>query len=478
MTRAKSIKLESLLAQVKAIFSQMLSTRQLSGSIKLDGRCGAFGGVQFPTDIQTDGFNGQHGDIVIFITTRPNPTGVMGWAIACVQESDFGRSIAAQFNIDPGTFFSVSTTEQIGIMVHEISHALGFSASRFKSFIDENGKRRQGAISASYRTFHDSNGELTYRQIFSLQTPGLIKLAKEYFGCDKLPYGIELEEYTGGLSSHFEKRIFQNEIMTANTGWFNPSSSYSISPFLLTYFEDTGWYRANMNFSHPTSETFLYGKNFGCSILAERCEDWDPKHRQGYSCKQANSQCTFNHKGKGFCEVKQYMQSLGYYEHLKQSKVGGTDAQNDYCPIIKRLGNGDCTKEQISGIPGEKYGENSGCFESNLLPLGMPLQETDSRCFEYRCERNILRVNAAGNWIDCPESEDYTRVTTGISGYGGYVACPQDGFTILCKSRNVIVDTVQDNPRDCSNLFGWCSSAHTWRTNMLMVVAILMFVFY
>jgi hypothetical protein len=410
-------------------------------------------------------------------------SGVLGWGVACLYESTYGRSVAGQFNVDPSTFFTANEDLQLGIIVHEIIHALGFSETRFTAMIDENGNQRVNTIGRGVRTFKDSFGSIYSKLIYYLQTPGLLQIAKTYIDCELLPYGIEMEEYGGDgtVGSHFEKRIYMNDLMTGNVGWFNPSNSYSISPFILTFFDDSGWYKANHSFTYTQSETALWGQNFGCSILKDRCENWTPGNRLGYFCNPQNSSttCTFNHRGKGYCATIQYGQDLGYYEHLSsEPNVGGPDAQADFCPLIRRYANGDCGATQLASNiqPGEYWGKGSGCFESNLLPSGNSLATIDARCFQYACNytTNVLRINAAGTWIDCPVDQSYKKITSGINGYSGYIACPQDGFTILCLSnQDVVLDTGIDNSHSCANLFGWFCSGQNRITYSLTMTTLL-----
>ncbi|KAL0478008.1 leishmanolysin peptidase [Acrasis kona] len=491
VTQSIEEKLDSLLMQVQTIFNQMLKTRMFNGVIKLpsdpSATCGANGGVPYPSDLVNDGFPSSTGDIIIFVTLRPSTnTGVLGWGLACLYESMYGRPIMGQFNADPETFFAASEGQQIGIMLHEITHVLGFSESRFSAMIDQNGNQRPGSVLSAYRSYKDSAGNVNTKQVFYLNTPSLIKTAQSYFNCpESLPYGIELEEYGGDgtAGSHFDKRVYNNELMTGNVGWFNPSLSFSISPFTLSFFNDSGWYQSNSSFVNPRSETTLWGRNMGCSFLQNRCEDWDLNNRLGYYCKPnsfVGSTCTYNHRGKGFCSTQQFNQNMGYYEHIQSSpKTGGLDPQLDFCPIVKRYTNGDCALQQLQSniLSGEYWGKGGACFDSNLVPSTSKLIVQDARCFKYDCSSDYLRINAAGSWVDCPKDQSYKRVQ--LNGdYKGYVDCPVDGYDIICKSnQDVIIDGVPDNSNSCSNVFGWfCTNSSSTRNNAQYAVFAVAFV--
>lgn len=481
--------LNNLIPQIQDTFNNMLLTRSFNGKITLpSGNCGANGGVPYPSDLKTYGLNSTVGDLVIFLTLRPSTdVGVLGWGLACLYESTYGRPIVGQFNADPETFFAASTGQQIGIMIHEITHVLGFSETRFTSMIDAFGNQRANSVLSGVRSYTDSQGNVDTKTIFYLNTPTLINTARTYFNCntnDSLPYGVELEEYGGDgtAGSHFEKRVYNNELMTGNVGWFNPSLSFSISPFILSFFNDSGWYQSNATFTHPRSETMLWGKNQGCQFLANRCEDWDPQNRNGYFCKSSPSEggsvCTFNQRSKGFCGTQTFNQNMGYYEHIPSSPTtGGLDPQLDFCPIIKKYSNGDCGHEQLQSnmLSGEYWGVSGACFDSNLVPSGSNTIQQDARCFKFDCSNNYLRINAAGTWVDCPEDQSYRR-TLLQGSFKGYIDCPVDGYDILCKSNQaVVIDGQADNSESCSNLFGWfcTNSSNQTRSAEYAVLAII-----
>jgi hypothetical protein len=47
----------------------------------------------------------------------------------------------------------------------------------------------------------------------------------------------------------------------------DPGNGAVISPMTYALFEDSGWYIANYSFKALSQDPFVFGRNFGCSIL-------------------------------------------------------------------------------------------------------------------------------------------------------------------------------------------------------------------
>jgi len=72
-------------------------------------------------------------------------------------------------------------------------------------------------------------------------------------------------ENQGGNSnafSHWERRIFGNEVMTASQT-LNPV----FSAITMALLKDTGWYDVDYKYA----DKFFYGKGEGCGFLTDSC---------------------------------------------------------------------------------------------------------------------------------------------------------------------------------------------------------------
>jgi hypothetical protein len=491
VTDAMIASAKSLIPQVQQAFIQMLATRKLTGKISLPNgftTCGAEGGVPIPSDLQ-GGIDGSTVDTIMFVTLRPTVTNVLGWATTCLTELAYSRPIMGHLNLSP-LIFAESKALQLGVAIHETTHALGFSSNRFDSFIDQSGNKRKNVVVPVSTSFTDSNKKVNTKTIQMITTPEVLNQAKQHFDCNTTT-GVPLEELggSGTAGSHWEKRSFMNELMVGSVGWFNPSESFAISQFTLALLQDSGWYQSNFSYATP----LLWGNKMGCSFVSGRCEDWDVTNVAGYYCDQATfsgtndkiSQCTFNLKGKGFCDIRTYKTNLGYYEHMSNPAQGGPDELMDWCPIVYRYSNGRCTDSSNTPLTGERYGDSSGCFDSNANFVGTVRPDKDARCFQYRCVNKQLEIIIAAQTgdksITCPKDQSYIVITDGLpTGFTGYVACPKNGYKILCEQQKPAAGTTEDLPDTpggtgnplCDWFKIWCNSAIRTSTNWYLLFAV------
>jgi len=107
-----------------------------------------------------------------------------------------------------------------------------------------------------------------------IKSPEVLRTAREHYNCPTIER-IEFENQggVGSLGSHWERRIFGNEIMTSDN-MYNPV----LSAITMGFLKDTGWYDVD----YDKAEIFLYGKNEGCEFLTEPCysESGEPNFKQ------------------------------------------------------------------------------------------------------------------------------------------------------------------------------------------------------
>jgi hypothetical protein len=99
-----------------------------------------------------------------------------------------------------------------------------------------------------------------------LVTPALVQVARNFFNCPTLD-GVELENQptgSGCFGSHWEERIFEQELMTP----LSQSRTLYSTP-TLAFFDDSGWYMAN--FSHSGKHSDFWGYRRGCAFATQPC---------------------------------------------------------------------------------------------------------------------------------------------------------------------------------------------------------------
>ena len=113
------------------------------------------------------------------------------------------------------------------LLLHEITHVLGFSTSMYPYFLDSNGRRRSG---------HIRSGALDGTTSTVLSTPILTQRLRNFFGCSSL-IGAYMENSgsSGTAGSHFERRQFVFEFMSSGLVY-----QQRISEFTLALLEDSG----------------------------------------------------------------------------------------------------------------------------------------------------------------------------------------------------------------------------------------------
>ena len=106
-----------------------------------------------PSSHATSGVSGA--DFVLYVTMRPTQGNTIAWASGC-REDQYNCPIAGQANFGPNAM-SVSSADlssMVATAVHEISHALGFSSSKFSEFRDASGTVRTNVIARISQVGH------------------------------------------------------------------------------------------------------------------------------------------------------------------------------------------------------------------------------------------------------------------------------------------------------------------------------------
>ncbi|RTG87747.1 leishmanolysin-like peptidase [Schistosoma bovis] len=160
-----------------------------------------------------------------------------------------------------------------------------------------------------------------------------LRIARSFYNCPNLD-GVELEDEddAGVYLTHWEKRLLENDLMTATY-----TNSFRISPITLAMMEDTGWYIPN----YALSQSFSWGRGRGCTFATGSCLEYMLEQSRGFRklhntlirglnrsghpiapfCQQLTSSfhnknnglqvsCTPGEESYGFCNLIEYSKPL------------------------------------------------------------------------------------------------------------------------------------------------------------------------
>ena len=304
----------------------------------------------------------------------------------------------------------------IMLLLHEITHVLGFSNSLFEYFQTNDTLTKTKTINGIQRT------------LFTGST--VIKHAKRHFGCDNIE-GVELENQggDGSVGSHWEARIMLGDYMI--------STDYQeivISEISLALLEDSGWYGVN----YYTGGLFRYGKGSGCNFLNTKCVSNGYTNFGREFCVNANEErCSASNIDRGYCYIARYSSSFPSYYQYFNSNLGGFEPA-DYCPVsmsfsskyyfYSRCDSNGKNYHNLTRQYGEKYGENSLCILSSLAPSGYTSKKI-ARCHKITCNYDKSKFNIDIGDVEVECSGKYEEVT--VDGYSGSLICPD--FDRVCS---------------------------------------------
>lgn len=422
----------------------------VSGNLIVGGtaKCGSQPGVGIPSADQSTGI--ANSDFHIYVTAVPmaDPnSATVAWAMACRLDSN-GRTVVGQVNWVPSRLTNAMTrsvvveAEDINTGIHELSHALGFSAPFF------NGKYLS-ADGSTYVTGGTTSGidSALGKPVSKIVSPRVIAEAQAYFDCSSLD-GVEIEDQggSGTAGSHWEKRILYQEYMNgvgSNVKTFR-------SRLTLAYFEDTGHYQADYT---AADSGMNWGAVKGCSFLQEKCDSATNKV-SGEFCfdtNNANRYCTYDRLGIGMCDVASYTSALpAYMQYFFDSTLGAQVSVADYCPGVVPFSNTICidpSTTETQAIYGQTFGSSSRCFDSNLIKSQYRLDSSGARCFAASCSSSgAILITIDGKTVQCPT--DGSAGTADLSALGlsyrGQITCPK--ASVICTPQTPAPPTPPPTP--------------------------------
>jgi hypothetical protein len=275
------------------------------------------------------------------------------------------------------------------VMIHEMTHALGFSTYVFKYWLDESGKTRKG---------HVKSVSIAGKTRSVVDIPALTDKLKKYYGCSTVPGVImENEGGSGTALSHFERKYFVYETMSSG-GIFGRR----ISEFTLGMLEGSGWYTADYSYAEP----FFYGQGQGCGFLSNVCSSNSAKFDE-YCTGSGSRGCAPHGRGGGSCSSDPLLDGCRYYYPNENYDCDNDDgADNARLPDLQVYGRGLGSK----------------CFTGTLNSRQSSNGRT-SFCFKYTClgsgSSTTVEVQVGKRTITCTQEGSRT-----IDGYYGSVDCP------------------------------------------------------
>lgn len=187
-------------------------------------------------------------DMAVFVTVRPiESDGTIAFAGQCLRGGfpdvpNFMRPIAGYANFDPEFIDPNADANGVELQIltamHEVTHALGFSAGLFSSYFDP----------SSNTTFDIRQMEtIDSRDFTFLRAPTINQAVRDHFQCTEI-VGAEIERDggPGTQGSHFDKRAFYSEVMQGST-----TQQASYSQMTLAVLQDSGWYSVDFSAVTP-----------------------------------------------------------------------------------------------------------------------------------------------------------------------------------------------------------------------------------
>jgi len=435
-TEKRAYIVDRLMPAAKDFFQRALNVARVSGNLVVSGSstCGQSPGTAIPASHQSTGV--ADADFVAYVTAVPKAdrsSATVAWAAACRRDSA-DRPLVAHVNFIPAkltnavNLTSVDQANDEATAVHEIAHALGFSAPFFGD---------RGHLALDGTTMVPSGGTTTAtsstlgKSVTYLTSPRVVREARAYFGCDTLIGGeIEDQGGSGTAGSHWEKRIFNDDSMSGiSTGVLSYHSRLT-----LAFFEDTGHYTANYD---AADTRMAWGKGKGCAFAENKCDTLGTNDDNSEFCFDTNTQntyCTFDRLARGYCGVGDYGQALPSHQQYFSGapSIGGAVYHSDYCPTVLPYGNRICidpTTSDSQDVYGNTFSATSRCFDSNLLQSGRSTGSTrrETRCFVPECDGVRLRILVKGVAVTCPaDGSAGTADLSALNGqYSGSITCPQ-----------------------------------------------------
>eukprot|EP01137_Pigoraptor_chileana_P025367 Opistho-2@94764 len=417
--------INKLLKPAITILEDRLNILRPAGGVTLkSATCGSFGGVSVTNNYKTPKSANMVGnwdvyDLVIFVTGRPVFGNTIAWALSCEYDASSGRPIGGHINIGMRNIKvdnSLLDNYNIRVVVHELSHVLGFS----------------GGVPAYNNIIKQLSDPGKGTTVPFITSPKVLAQVRAQYNCPTMQ-GAPIEDFggSGTAGSHWEKRIFRNEYMTGSA-----EQNSVISAVSLALFEDLGYYKPD----YTKAETLAFGNGAGCTVATQLCSQWTGEFA---ICKDDPSaarppRCTADGIAQAYCNTASFTSSLqSYYQYFSSPSVGGSDQLADFCPYYVGYSNGDCRdttqnpniqRTNVMDATGAYFSDSSRCFISTVIKSGYSKSGASANCYPMTCDNtNKKIVVTIGSGSSSAFTADCTAagtITVNKNGYSGTVTCP------------------------------------------------------
>lgn len=365
-------------------------------------------------------------DFVLYVTAVDSAScydGTVATGGFCSLELDTGRPLAGFANFCPHGI-STNRTDfgaQLDTAVHEILHGVVMSNELFPKYIDSEGQ--------PYRNGPTSTGPTGHKTVI---TPRVRDVVRRHFDCPSaMGAPVEDDGGDGTISSHWESRYFENEIMQ---GASSRTNRQVLSKLTLALMADSGWYIPNMS----AGGELAYGYKKGCGFLTESCAlPTLPAIFDSYFCPVS--------VGEDMMIRTESVQDSCSWDHRSVSYCSASSRLTGNCRQVISYSNGLCSDPSNAAARRRsvEFGESWGQPNSRCLPLASPqvriqsgrsvftLSNSGAACWDVRCEPNDagqsrVTVRVQGVDVVCPAGETVDLTALGTNIIEGVLGpCPE-----------------------------------------------------
>jgi hypothetical protein len=408
-----------VLPPVYNLLSSALKVQRLTSNLVAGGATTMCSGAVVTPAIYNSG--GVAADLVIFVVdTTDSSSSYIAQAGACSISSTNNRPIFGllRYNL----YYVSSSTNDVTIeshiytTLHEITHVLGFSSGLYGYFINPT----TNALLTGHVTTKTVNGA----SVTVLNLAPLTTRIRSHFNCPTIEGAyIENEGGSGSAGSHFERRIFYNDYMTASI-----IKDMRFSQFSLALLEGSGWYMPDYTYAEATT----WGKNKGCDFFNTPCVNSVTKLAsfEEFCSPLTSKGISWTGRGYGPCvgDALSTWSSLPSYRNYWGNNTVNNDAFADNCPIRYEYSNMDCedtTRYNLLSAH-EFTGYGGKGFTGTLYPGGT-LSTPYGYCFKTNCVASgsgyQLQVLFGTSYIATCTAAGQINPPTG-TGLGGKLYCP------------------------------------------------------
>jgi len=408
----------TVLPPVYNLLSSALKVQRLTTNLVANGATTMCGSIPTPA-IYNNG--GVAADLVIFVLDETNSaSNYIAQAGACSISNANYRPVFGMLRYN--LYYVSSTTSDVQIeshiytTLHEITHVLGFSSGLYGYYINPN----TNTVLSGHVLTKSVNGVT----INVLNVEPLTTRIRNHFGCSTIEGAyLENEGGSGSAGSHFERRIFYNDYMTASM-----IRDMRFSQFTLALLEGTGWYQPDYTFAEATT----WGKNKGCNFFDTTCVNTATKLAafEEFCSPLTGKGISWTGRGYGTCvaDTLSTSSALPSYKNYWGNNTVNNDGFADNCPIRYEYTNMDCEDTTRYNLLStyEFTGYGGKGFSGTLYPGGT-LAAPYGYCFKTNCVASgsgyQLQVLFGSSYVATCTAAGQINPPTG-TGLGGKLFCP------------------------------------------------------